>query len=111
MVDLLKPQQAQTHVWRGDSMSDIGNIQGPGGPDRIQPVGRKYDWAVKPAAPTEGGDTVHISQMADLLSKLHDLPDVRIEKVAPIRAAIQAGTYDINTRLDLAIERLLEDLE
>jgi len=93
-------------------MSDIGNIHGSGETGKVQPIGgQRLAQRLKPVKDVVEGDTVEISERAELLGKIRDLPDVRIEKVAPIRQAIQAGTYDIDSKLDVAIERLLEDLE
>ncbi len=93
-------------------MSDIGGIQGSAGSEQIRPVGgQSYAQSPQPVSPGEQGDTVEISLTAEMLGKMHALPDIRVEKVAPIRQAIEAGTYDIEGKLDVAIERLLEDLD
>jgi anti-sigma28 factor (negative regulator of flagellin synthesis) len=93
-------------------MPDIGNVQGPGQSGRIRPVGERRDTVpLKAVNPSDEQDRVEISVIAEMLGKIRDLPDVRVEKVAPIRQAIQAGTYDVESRLDVAIERLLEDLD
>jgi len=49
--------------------------------------------------------------MAEMLSRIRDLPDIRVEKVAAIQQAIQDGTYDVDGKLDIAIKRMLEDLD
>ena len=93
-------------------MSDIGGIQGSGSPEQIRSVGgQPYAQSPPPVSPAEQGDTVEISLTAEMLGKMHALPDIRIEKVAPVRQAIEAGTYDTEEKLDVAIERLLEDLD
>ena len=113
MVDSIKPQQVDLHVRRGETtMSDIGNIQGSGEARKAQPIGgQRLAQRLNPVKDVVEGDTVEISERAEMLGKIRDLPDVRVDKVAPIRQAIQAGTYDIDSKLDVAIERLLEDLE
>jgi hypothetical protein len=45
-----------------------------------------------------------------MMAKLRQLPDIRVELVARIRAEITAGTYETPERLQGTIERLLEDL-
>ncbi len=92
-------------------MPDIGNIQGASGAGRVNPVAAKaYQAADQTERPFQKEDTVQISFTAQMLAKLHDLPDVRTEKVAAIRQAIADGTYDVDSKLDVAIERMLEDL-
>ena len=92
-------------------MSNIGNIQGAGNIGRVQAVaGQAYAKASKLEPKAKEGDTVEISQVAELLGKLKEMPDIRTEKVAEVRQAIRSGTYDVDSKLDATIERLLEDL-
>ncbi len=92
-------------------MSDVGPLQGPMGAGRIQSVSAYQKQAVSNTdRPFEEGDTVEISTKAEMLAKIRDLPEIRIEKVAPIRSAILNGTYDVDGKLDEALDRLLEDL-
>ncbi len=57
-----------------------------------------------------GADRIDISQEAEFLSQVHDLPDVRADRVADIRAQLAAGTYETRQKLDVAIGRLLDEL-
>jgi len=56
-------------------------------------------------------DSVELSQTAQLLAKLAELPDVRQDLIDRIRAEIAAGTYETSEKLDAALEALIEDLE
>jgi negative regulator of flagellin synthesis FlgM len=47
---------------------------------------------------------------ASLLQTLKSGGDLRAEKVAAIKAQIQAGTYETDDKLDAAADRLLDDL-
>ena len=50
--------------------------------------------------------------MSHLLQTLKSLPDIRAGKVEDIRAQIKAGNYaDDDQKLDVAINRLLDDLQ
>jgi len=92
-------------------MPDIGNIQGLGGAGGVLPVGGPRPHAgLRSQAPVEQDDVVEISKVAEMLGKIRDLPDIRAEKVSAIREAIELGTYDEQGKLDVAIDRLLEDL-
>lgn len=55
-------------------------------------------------------DRVDISAEADFVSQVHDLPDVRAERVADIRAEIDAGVYETDEKLDVAVGRLLDEI-
>lgn len=57
-----------------------------------------------------GVDQLDISPEAELLSQVHDLPDVRQDRVNDIRAQIKNGTYDTNEKLDMALSRLLDEI-
>jgi negative regulator of flagellin synthesis FlgM len=53
---------------------------------------------------------VSISPEADLVSQVHQLADIRTDKVAEIRAQIANGTYETDEKLNVALDRLLDEL-
>jgi len=55
-------------------------------------------------------DRLELSGVSHLLKALKADGDVRTDKVAAIRAQIQAGTYEDDKKLDSAVDRLLDDL-
>ena len=90
-------------------MANVTGIHGPGG--------------LQPPKPTEGvipgraafrahqaPDSVEISTAAKLAMRVRDIPDVRADLVARVKAEIVAGTYETSERIEIAIDRLLEDL-
>ncbi len=84
-----------------------GHIHGPQSikaPHRVQPA--QVDNTFE-ATPT---DQVDISAEAELVSRVHDIPDVRTDRVADIRAEIDAGVYETEEKLELAIGRLLDEI-
>jgi anti-sigma28 factor (negative regulator of flagellin synthesis) len=54
-------------------------------------------------------DKLELSGVSHLLKTLKN-NDVRVDKVAEIRAQIEAGTYETDDKLDIAADRLLDDL-
>lgn len=54
-------------------------------------------------------DRLELSGAGHLLKSLKN-NDVRADKVATIKAAIEAGTYEDDKKLDVAVDRLLDDL-
>jgi len=54
-------------------------------------------------------DKVEINGIGHLLSALK-ANDVRVDKVADIKAALAAGTYEDDAKLDGAIDKLLDDV-
>lgn len=59
---------------------------------------------------TQGADQVDISPEARLISQIHDLPEVRADRVAELRAQIAAGVYETEEKISVALDRLLDEL-
>jgi anti-sigma28 factor (negative regulator of flagellin synthesis) len=55
-------------------------------------------------------DRLELSGVSHLLKTLKSNGDVRTDKVAEIKAALEAGTYEDDKKLDIAVDRLLDDL-
>lgn len=89
-------------------------IYGPGRIDRSEAVrGPQQTRAIEPQASTEslqGMDQIDISPAAELVSQIGDLPEIRADRVAEIRAQIEAGVYETQEKLDVAVGRLLDEL-
>ncbi|MFP6693683.1 MAG: flagellar biosynthesis anti-sigma factor FlgM [Pirellulales bacterium] len=89
-------------------------INGPGpvgGLERLEPV--------QPSSPADqtsqasgvgGSDEVTISEEAQLLARVNDIPDIRQDVVDQIRTEIADGTYETEDKLDTAISRLLDEI-
>ena len=60
--------------------------------------------------PNVHGDKVRQRTTARLSEKINSLQKVRKEKVLAVRHQVDAGKYDINERLNVAADRLIEDL-
>jgi negative regulator of flagellin synthesis FlgM len=59
---------------------------------------------------TSGVDQLDISPEADLISQVRDVPDIRADRVAQIKAQIQNGTYETADKLDMALSSLLDEI-
>ncbi len=55
-------------------------------------------------------DSVEISELATFLNRLAELPEARARKIVELRNAINEGTYDTPEKLEVAIDRMLNDL-
>lgn len=89
-------------------------VYGPAHLHGPQPIGPPHmGRASQPAAPSSGAsiqDELQLSPEAQLIEKVHQLPDIRQELVARIRAEIAAGTYETDEKLQIAVGRLLDEI-
>jgi hypothetical protein len=56
------------------------------------------------------GDKVHLEITARVSEKIASLPRVRKEKILTVRRQLAEGKYPVNERLNVAIDKLIEDL-
>lgn len=97
-------------------MSSINNVGSSGGNWPVQNVQKTTtpqapngaEAATSPA-PGRGADKLTLSSVGHMLKTLK-ANDVRADKVASIKAQLQAGTYEDDHKLDVATNRLLDDL-
>ncbi len=64
---------------------------------------------VQAPAATSRKDTVEIGSIQPFLSQLK-ANDIRVDKVADIKAQIAAGTYETDDKLTAAADKLLDDV-
>ena len=55
-------------------------------------------------------DKLDLSGVSHLMKALKSNGDVRTDKVADIKAQIEAGTYEDDKKLDAAVDKLLDEL-
>jgi negative regulator of flagellin synthesis FlgM len=56
------------------------------------------------------GDSVEISSAGRLAEQMSQIPDIRQDRVNEIRSQIAAGTYETDAKLNVALERLLDEI-
>lgn len=91
-------------------------IHGPGKQNRTNPISESR--RARPGSSTERGefgaerssDAVEFSNMGRILSNLGRVPEVRQARVDEVKALIASGDYDTEERLQVALERMLEEL-
>jgi negative regulator of flagellin synthesis FlgM len=55
-------------------------------------------------------DQLDISDAARLADRVAELPDIRADRVAELRAAIANGTYETHDKLATAVDRLFDEI-
>jgi negative regulator of flagellin synthesis FlgM len=64
-----------------------------------------------PSAPaTSGADRVEISPAAQAAIEAAETGEVRLDLVNKIRAQLAAGSYETPAKLDIALDRLLDEI-
>ena len=90
-------------------MNDIHGIHPPAAPKPVESVQgiAQNNPAIEPVGVS---DTVEISAVARLAAKVQQVPEVRAELVQRVKAEIAAGTYETPERLDIAVDKLMDEL-
>jgi negative regulator of flagellin synthesis FlgM len=91
------------------------HIYGPSQLHGPQSIGSPHGVrGTQPPAKTENAssinDSVEISDAARLVEQTRDIPGIRQDRVDAIRQQITAGTYETETKLNIAVERLLDEI-
>jgi len=55
-------------------------------------------------------ENINTTPIGQVLKKIASLPEVRKEKVLDVRKQLTEGKYDFNEHLDVALDKVLEDL-
>ena len=91
-------------------MTNIHGVQPPIAPKPVEPTGNITAAGPAKVSPAPVADTVEISQVARLAAKAQEIPEVRTELVQRVKAEIEAGAYDSPQKVDIAVDRLMEEL-
>ena len=94
------------------------HIYGPSQLHGPQTIGAPHtNRASKPEAPNPSGpisDELQISPAADeaahLVDQIKQVPEIRQNRVDEIRAQIEAGIYETDEKIQIAVERLLDEI-
>ena len=90
------------------------HIYGPAHLHGAQRIGPPHSSRVsQPVAPNQGSpinDELDISDAARLMEQVDRIPDIRQDRVESIRAQIEAGTYETDEKLEVALDRLLDEI-
>lgn len=89
-------------------------IYGAGGTQGPQPIyPRLAGFSIEAGQTVQAGatrDQVEISPLGRMLDGIEGLPEIRHERVEEIRRQIAAGTYETTEKLDIALDRLIDEL-
>ncbi len=68
--------------------------------------------SVAPSSPRgiDTKDTLELSSEGMFVEQTKNLPEMRMDRIASIRAQIANGTYETSDKLDMALENMLDEL-
>ena len=90
---------------------EIHGAAGAQGPQPIYP--RIAAFSVEGGASVHAGnprDQVEISPLGQMLDGIGRLPEIRHERVEAIRSQIASGVYETPEKMELAMDRLLDEM-
>jgi anti-sigma28 factor (negative regulator of flagellin synthesis) len=90
-------------------------VYGPAHLHGVQGISPPHAPAAAPAAEqttplTAPRDELQISDVGRFVDQVHGLPEIRHDRVEQLRAALANGTYDVESKLDLSVSRLLDEI-
>jgi anti-sigma28 factor (negative regulator of flagellin synthesis) len=93
-------------------MNPVNNVGKTYSPVSVQKVLSKPIQKELPveSKPSTAVDKLELSGVDQLLKTLKSNGDIRADKVAEIKAQIAAGKYEDDAKLDIAADKLLDDL-
>ena len=79
-------------------------------------INRHFIDDIKKSAPDEDIimekilENLNTTPIGQVLKKIASLPEIRKDKVLNVRRQLTDGKYDLNERLNIALDKVLEDL-
>jgi len=55
-------------------------------------------------------ENLNATPLGQVLKNIASLPEIRQQKILDVRRQLTEGKYDLNERLEIALDRVLEDL-
>lgn len=89
-------------------------IYGPAAVHGAQGISAPHVHRTSATSPSGGGsqvsDQLDLSPSATFVDQARNLPDVRLDRVQQLRAAIAEGSYETDQKLNAALDRLLDEI-
>ena len=90
------------------------DVRGPGSVGGALPIrdlrpSVEFEQATS-SPPMTPRDEVDISEAGKMMEEMSRTPGVREQRLAQIKAAIEAGTYDTPEKLELALSRMFDQI-
>ena len=92
-------------------------VNGPGSVQNSFPIKPTQSISTPPVPksaetkPIATNDELEISSTGKMLEHLNQSPEVRAERLAQIKAAIDAGEYETPEKLEIALKKMIAEVE
>ncbi|MCA9185728.1 MAG: flagellar biosynthesis anti-sigma factor FlgM [Pirellulaceae bacterium] len=86
----------------GASRTNLDAIRGAQRPDSVAPQQRNEG--------LQAADQLDISAEAEMVSRVSEAASARADRIAEIRRQIEAGTYETEAKLEVAVGRLFDEI-
>jgi anti-sigma28 factor (negative regulator of flagellin synthesis) len=105
-------------VYGPSHLHGVHGVSAPHGPSGIRgtdqigadQIGAEQLGATQGSGLTVPRDEIHISDVGRFVDQTHSLPEIRADRVQNLRAALANGTYDVESKLDLTVSRILDEI-
>lgn len=94
----------------GQSNMDVSGIGSASGATPARPVTPTTAQPVSEPVVTVPKDELEISSAGKMMDRLSETPEVRAERLAQIKEAIDNGAYDTDEKLEAALSRMFDSL-
>jgi len=91
-------------------MSDLNNRMNPENRDQLDGAEQNGAIPEDDLIMEQILQNLNTTPLGQVLKKITSLPEVRKRKILTIRRQLTEGRYDINKRLDAALDKVIEDL-
>ncbi len=86
----------------------VSTTQATTGPQRLQPQAQPKSASSRSATPVDQLDLSSSVSRLDASSSVSGGGEIRIDRVAELRRQIASGNYDTPEKLDMALDRMLD---
>jgi anti-sigma28 factor (negative regulator of flagellin synthesis) len=91
-------------------MNEVSTIRGLASPATLRVFADQATAHPPRNGEARTGDSVEISELANFLNLLSELPEDRARRIVDVREQIANGTYVTDEKLSVAVDRLVKDL-
>ena len=110
-VPALRESHFDQRIKEGQTNMDVSGIGSVSGATPIRGVSPAVTQPTAMPSVAAPRDELEISSAGKMLDRLSETPEVRAERLAQIKHAIENGAYDTDEKLEAALSRMFDSLE